>query len=51
MTTPTYQTRVDEEDVRKAVIGAVSFSIDDLSKLVRCLVEDYHKLEYYFQKG
>lgn len=43
MTTPTFQTRVDEEDIRKAAIGAVNFSIDDLSKLVRCLVEDYHK--------
>lgn len=44
MTTPTpFQMRVDEEDIRKAAIGAFRFSIDDLSKLVRCLVEDYHK--------
>lgn len=43
MTIPAFKTRVDEMDIRKATIGAVKFSIDDLSKLVRCLVRDYHR--------
>lgn len=43
MITPTFQTRADEEGIRKATMGAVDFSIYDLSKLVRCLVVDYHK--------
>lgn len=43
MITPTFQTIVDDEDIRKATIGAVNFSMDNLSKFARCLVKEYHK--------
>ena len=41
-TLPAFQTKVNQQDNQKVMIGSVRFSTSDLSKLVRFLVREYH---------